>query len=450
MKRIILTFLAFTFFQISWSQVPTKMSYQAVVRDASNALVANQNVGIKISILQGAPDGATVYEETHITTSNSNGLVSLVINEGQSISGDFSTIYWTDNTYFIKSEIDVTGGTNYSITGVQQIFSVPYAIHAKTADNFTFEDAELGEMLYFNGSDWVSIPAGLDGQVLSYCNGKPTWGLCLETIIGGPPTSTTARVNGRLNTDIGDVTITEKGICYSTTPNPNIADLTRVYTGSGTAWGIALANLTINTTYYAKAYIINSSGIQYGNEVSFTTSSSIGIGDYYPEEGGVVFYLLQPGDPGYDANTPHGLIVSLTYILPIGYQWGCEDTLIGTSTDIFSGNDNTNLIASTCDQYPIAAKLCIEYSSLGFNDWYLGSKDEMYHVAINKSTINSTLANLSETNNILNTNSIWTSSESTSENAITIRMNSSAYIFGYREKEYPYNFSTVIRPIRSF
>lgn len=439
MKRIILIFLAFSFFQTSWGQVPTKMSYQAVVRDASNNLVANQNVGIKISVLQGSPSGSAVYEETHTANSNVNGLVSLVINEGQPVSGNFATINWTNNTYFIKNEIDINGGTNYTITGVQQIFSVPYAIHAKTADNFTFENAELGEMLYFNGSDWVSIPAGVEGQALSFCDGKPTWGVCIKTIRGGIPTATTAKVNGRINSD---ATITEKGICYSTTPNPTISDLTSISNVSSLAWTTTLVNLTINTIYYARAYVINTSGIQYGNEITFTTANSIGVGDYYPEEGGIVFYLLQPGDPGYDTNTPHGLILSLTS--PNSSPWGCSDTEIGTSTDISTGSNNTNLIINNCDDYPIAAKICDEYTYLSFDDWYLPSKDELYQIGVNRLLINATLNADSDYNSIY-TNLHWSSSE-TDDSTKAYSYNFAANIFQEKLK-----IQTVrIRPIRSF
>ena len=118
------------------AQSPEKMSYQAVVRDASDNLVTNQEVGMQISILKGSESGSSVYAETRTDTTNANGLVSVEIGTGTT-SDDFSTIDWTDGPYFIKTETDPTGGTSYTITGTSQLLSVPYALHAKTAESIT-------------------------------------------------------------------------------------------------------------------------------------------------------------------------------------------------------------------------------------------------------------------------------------------------------------------------
>ena len=116
----------------SFAQAPEKMSYQAVIRDASNTLVTNQQVGMQISILQGS---TAVYEETQTPTSNTNGLVSLEIGTGTVISGSFTAIDWSSGTYFIKTETDPAGGTNYAITGTSQLLSVPYALYANTSSD---------------------------------------------------------------------------------------------------------------------------------------------------------------------------------------------------------------------------------------------------------------------------------------------------------------------------
>jgi len=116
----------------SFAQAPEKMSYQAVIRGANNALVTNQQVGMQISILQGSK---AVYEETQTPTSNTNGLVSLEIGTGTVISGSFTAIDWSAGTYFIKTETDPTGGTNYTITGTSQLLSVPFALYATTSSD---------------------------------------------------------------------------------------------------------------------------------------------------------------------------------------------------------------------------------------------------------------------------------------------------------------------------
>jgi hypothetical protein len=121
-----------------WAQSPEKMSYQAVIRDASDNLATSQNIGMQISILQGSASGTAVYVETQEPTTNANGLVSLEIGAGTVESGDFTTIDWANGPYFIKTETAVEAPlTTYTITGTSQLLSVPYALHAKTAETVT-------------------------------------------------------------------------------------------------------------------------------------------------------------------------------------------------------------------------------------------------------------------------------------------------------------------------
>jgi hypothetical protein len=120
-----------------FAQAPEKMSYQAVIRNSSNALVTSAAVGMRISILQGSASGSSVYVETQTPTSNANGLVSLEIGTGTVVSGNFSSINWASGPYFIKTETDPAGETSYTITGTSQLLSVPYALHAKTAESVT-------------------------------------------------------------------------------------------------------------------------------------------------------------------------------------------------------------------------------------------------------------------------------------------------------------------------
>jgi hypothetical protein len=115
------------------AQAPQLMSYQAVVRNESGVLVANANVSLRISILQNTAEGTVVYCETHTTSTNENGLVTLKIGGGNVESGNFSTVNWGSGTYFIKTETDPEGGSNYSISGTNQLLSVPYALYAENS-----------------------------------------------------------------------------------------------------------------------------------------------------------------------------------------------------------------------------------------------------------------------------------------------------------------------------
>ncbi|MDB4606060.1 hypothetical protein OAG83_01860 [Cyclobacteriaceae bacterium] len=115
------------------------MSYQAVIRGTDNILYTNQDVGMQIGILQGSASGDLLYLENHTPTTNKNGLISIEIGAGSSVSGSFADIDWSKGPYFILTMTDPTGGTNYSITGTSQLLSVPYALHAQTAENITGE-----------------------------------------------------------------------------------------------------------------------------------------------------------------------------------------------------------------------------------------------------------------------------------------------------------------------
>ena len=124
----------FTLFSAS-AQAPQKMSYQAVIRNASNTLVANTNVSMKISILQGSATGTVTYMETQNTTTNVNGLATIQIGAGTAVTGVFADIPWSNGLFFIKTETDPTGGTSYTITGTSQLMSVPYALYAEKSGN---------------------------------------------------------------------------------------------------------------------------------------------------------------------------------------------------------------------------------------------------------------------------------------------------------------------------
>ena len=137
MKKISTILIAFLLTLSLFAQAPQKISYQAVIRDASNELVTEQEIGMRISILQGADDGTVVYVETHTPTTNINGLASIEIGMG-STSDNFSEIDWSEGHYFIKTETDPEGGSNYTIIGTSQLLSVPYALHAMTVETVDY------------------------------------------------------------------------------------------------------------------------------------------------------------------------------------------------------------------------------------------------------------------------------------------------------------------------
>ena len=154
MKKLLLSFVAaVTLSFSSLGQAPEGFKYQAVVRDAGNATINNQAVGIRMTIFQGSIGGTTVYSETFATYTNAYGLVNVQIGNGSVLSGTFSNIDWANGPFIMETAIDVTGGTNYSVMGSSQLLSVPYALYAKTSGN------GLGPV----GPQGIQGPAGLDG-----------------------------------------------------------------------------------------------------------------------------------------------------------------------------------------------------------------------------------------------------------------------------------------------
>lgn len=133
--KLSLTLLIFVTATLSvLAQSPEKMSYQAIIRGQDNNLVANSNITLKVIVHQSSSTGTNVYQETHSVNTNNNGLVSLEIGTGKNVTGNFSKIAWESGPYFIETQVDVAGGSNYNIIGNMQLLSVPYALHAKTAE----------------------------------------------------------------------------------------------------------------------------------------------------------------------------------------------------------------------------------------------------------------------------------------------------------------------------
>ncbi len=126
MKKLFLIFIVCFTSIFLYAQSPNAFKYQAVVRNAQGEVMVSQTVTITISILQGDINGAEVFTEIHDSTTNEFGLVTLNIGAGNTT--DFKAINWQNGPYFVKVEIEG------EVMGVSQLLSVPYALHANTAD----------------------------------------------------------------------------------------------------------------------------------------------------------------------------------------------------------------------------------------------------------------------------------------------------------------------------
>lgn len=161
MRKLFILLMTVVFTASIFSQAPEKMSYQAVVRNSSNQLVTNQVVGMKISILQGSPEGTVVYTETLSPSTNANGLVSVEIGS----EPGFSTIDWSHGDYFIQTETDPGGGENYSISGTSQLLSVPYALYAKSAATADYDSLSNKPTLFSGNYEDLSNKPNLSDSI---------------------------------------------------------------------------------------------------------------------------------------------------------------------------------------------------------------------------------------------------------------------------------------------
>lgn len=314
------------------AQVPQKVSYQSIIRNASGELVKSQLVGIRVSILQGSISGTVVYQETHVVATNVNGLFTIEVGGGTPLSGSFSEINWGSSSCFLKIETDPNGGTDYTITGTSEILSVPYALYAnevspsafkaptatvESASNVQSTSATMNGIV--NGNGFSTVVVFQWGTTTGYGNE-----IVAETVVGAENTavsgdisglecgatyhyrvkatnavnvayssdmafstqtalaqlttstvssisSTSAVCGGNISAD-GGATVSAYGVCWNIAGTPTIADSkTTDGTGSG-SFTSTLSGLAESTTYYVRAYATNSVGTAYGNEVSFTTN----------------------------------------------------------------------------------------------------------------------------------------------------------------------------------
>ena len=134
-KSILTTLLICLLATIAVAQAPQSFSYQTIIRSTDWEVIQDQDVSLRLTILEDSPAGDVVYQESHAATTSNIGLVNLAIGEGVILSGDFTAIDWGNHSYFIEVGLDVTGGGAFVPMGTSQLRSVPYALYAETSNN---------------------------------------------------------------------------------------------------------------------------------------------------------------------------------------------------------------------------------------------------------------------------------------------------------------------------
>lgn len=180
------------------AQVPQKMNYQAIIRDATGHYVTTQ-VGMQITVLKGSSTGSPVYTETQLPIPDANGLVTIKIGEGTPVgSSTFAQIDWAAGPYFIQTETDPSGGNSYSLTDINQLLSVPFTLYTRTRGGHYIGESFGGGIVVA-----VSNNAGVEhGLIASLTNLGPApgspWSEDQITFIGPAAQSLT---DGQANTN---------------------------------------------------------------------------------------------------------------------------------------------------------------------------------------------------------------------------------------------------------
>ena len=437
MKKLYTLLTAVIITTSAYTQAPEKMSYQAVVRDVTNALVTNQVVGMQLSILQGSVSGTAVYVETQTPTTNINGLVSIEIGSGSVVSGTFNAVDWSNGPYFIKTETDPTGGASYTITGTSQLMSVPFAMYAKSSGNgiTTDQSDAIAANTDKVGYTEALVSANTDVVANTAKTGITTdqSGAIVANTAKEGYTEALVSANTVVAANTLKIGYTEALVSANTDVAANTAKVG--YTEAAVS---ANTDVAANTAKYSKNEVdtlIANLQSQINNLAS--------VGDFY--QGGVVFYIFESGDTGYIAGETHGLIAAVAD-QSSGIRWynGSNTTTGASATTIGTGSANTDAIiaAQGATETSYAAGLARAYSGGGYTDWFLPSKDELNKMYLNRATINTTAAS-NGGSNFANAD-YWSSTESDLNSAWLQN-----FANGYQNNYNKYNTKSV-RAVRAF
>ncbi len=360
------------------SAVTHAIPYQAVVRDGAGNPLINHPLTVRCTLHDNTASGTSIYQETHTITTNNLGLFTLHIGTGNASIGNIDSIHWALYKKYLQVEFDTTAqGVSYIDLGTQQLMAVPYALYAETAGNAL--NAPKGD----NGVDGVNGSNGVNG--VDGTNGQNG-------------------VNGADGVSVTSATITNDSLYLSLSNSQtlNAGKLSGGLPNGTTAGEMMYWN---GTAWVSVAPGAEGQFLKFHNGAP-TWQNTLTLGMNY--QGGVIAYILQFGDPGYDANVQHGLIVAPFDQSP-GASWGCHGTTISGAdgTAIGTGNQNTIDIMNGCSTAGIAARICGDLVLNGYSDWFLPSRDELNKLYMNRTAIGGFVGDYYWSSSEYNINSAW-------------------------------------------
>ena len=216
---------------------PQALSFKAIITRSSGAILAKKAIALRISIVRGdAITGITVYSETYNLSTNEYGQVDVIIGRNPDPGYNFSYIDWSDDIYFLKTELDERGGTDYTTMSITQLLAVPYALFAENVRNNGSNDIDPHNEIQ---------SLVINGQQLSITNGNSI--ILPDEVDDADPDPeneliTEIAINGS-NLEITEASV-KKTVDLSNIPGLNDRQsLSEVLRAGNSAGGNAIANL---------------------------------------------------------------------------------------------------------------------------------------------------------------------------------------------------------------
>jgi len=274
MKLLLPSFILFLFcITISFAQAPKGINYQGVARDNGGNAYASKTISVRISILKNSATGEVEYSETHKPQTNQFGLFTLVIGQGNKVTGDFAFVSWAIGNKWLQIEIDPNGESSFTLAGTQQLMTVPYAFYAEFAGNSNGLTAGPGIAI---NNDVITNTGDSDGdpanelqnlaEVLTKSNNA---GGLKITNLGAPVVATDAATKNYVDA--------QNALDLDKDPTNELQTLAQVLGRGNNAGGLKLTNLgapTVNSDATTKQYVDNAIATNYAFKVPYTFTNS--------------------------------------------------------------------------------------------------------------------------------------------------------------------------------